>query len=73
MIAGTKKRGGQFAEMAAQMEAVYRDYPDGSFTPGEKLTDAEISADKDTIEALIRQLELEVAEYVQQQLAKGSE
>ncbi|MDR2484740.1 MAG: hypothetical protein LBD55_05045 [Treponema sp.] len=60
MIITLKEKGGQHAEMAAQMEAVYQKYPDGSFIPGEKMTEAEIADSKDTLETLIHQLRLKL-------------
>jgi hypothetical protein len=62
MIAGLKKRGGNKALYAAAMEEVYKDA--GSFVNGDKLEGAEITARKTELEQVIRQLEIEVDEYL---------
>jgi hypothetical protein len=44
------------------MEEAYRD--EGPFVVGEKLTEAEIAANEEKLVSVIRQLEIEVADYI---------
>jgi hypothetical protein len=62
MIAGLKKRGGNKALYASAIEEVYKDA--GSFVNGDKLAEAEITARRNELEQVVRQLEREVKEYL---------
>jgi len=62
IISEAKKRGGNDAAMAAEMEEAYKDT--GSFVVGEELTETEITENKTALDNVIRQLETEVSEYL---------
>jgi hypothetical protein len=62
MISEIKKRGGDAAAQAEELEKAYKDA--GPFVAGEKLTETEINDSKTKLDGVIRQLEIEVSEYV---------
>ncbi|MDR3171822.1 MAG: hypothetical protein LBU17_09380 [Treponema sp.] len=70
MISEIKKGGGAAAAQAAAMEEAYQDA--GRFVVGEELTETEIAGSKTKLDSVIRQLELEVSEYIKQRLAESS-
>jgi hypothetical protein len=67
MITEIKKIGGGDAEVAA-LEYLNRDA--GSFVSGDKLEEAEIAAKQTELEQVVRQLEIEVDEYIQAHKSK---
>jgi hypothetical protein len=70
MISEIKKEGGAAAAQAAAMEEAYKDA--GRFVVGDELTETEIAGSKTKLDSVIRQLELEVSDYIKQRLAESS-
>jgi len=62
IISEAKKRGGDDAVMAVEMEEAYKD--EGPFVVGEELAEAEIIENKAALDNVIRQIEAEVSEYL---------
>jgi hypothetical protein len=68
IISEAKKRGGNDAAQAAALEEAYKDA--GPFVVGEALTETEITSSKTILDNVIRQLEIEVSEYIRQHIER---